>query len=70
MDEIEERNYDLKAVNPNGKGEVDMGTPAELLAEIERHNAEFKGALADLRQALKPTTRRPRKAAATRRRTR
>lgn len=70
MDEIKERNYDLKAVNPNGRGEVDMGTPAELLAEIERHNAEFKGALADLRQALKPTTRRPRKAAATRRRTR
>ena len=66
MDEIKERNYDLKAVNPNGKGEVDTRTPAELLAEIERHNAELKSALADLRQALKPTTRGRRKAAATR----
>ena len=66
MDEIRERNYDLKAVNPNGKGEVDTRTPAELLAEIERHNAELKSALADLRQALKLTTPRRRKAAATR----
>ena len=66
IDELKERNYDLKAVNPHRKGDVDTRTPADLLAEIERHNVELKKALTDLRRSLTPTTRR-RKADATRR---
>ena len=34
--EIEAKNYDLKAVNPNRKEEVDTRTPEELLDIIER----------------------------------
>ena len=58
IDEIKERNYDLKAVNPHRKGDVDTRTPADLLAEIERHNVELKKALTDLRRALRRPTRR------------
>ena len=32
---IEAKNFDLKAVNPNRKVEVDQRTPAEILASIE-----------------------------------
>ena len=53
IDEIKERNYDLKAVNPHRVEEVDTRTPSELLAEIEQHNAELNKALSDLRKALK-----------------
>ena len=53
IDEIKERNYDLKAVNPHRVAQVDTRTPAELLAEIEQRNTELNAALADLRQALK-----------------
>ena len=67
IDEIEERNYDLKAVNPHRKGDVDTRTPGELLAEIERHNVELKKALTELRRALKPPARRRKKATASRR---
>lgn len=52
IDAIKERNYNLKAVNPHRVEEVDTRTPADLLAEIERHNAELNDALAQLRQAL------------------
>ena len=52
IDEIKERNYDLKAVNPHRVEETDTRTPADLLAEIEQHNAELNDALAQLRQAL------------------
>ena len=67
IDEIKERNYDLKAVNPHRKGDVDTRTPADLLAEIERHNAELKKALTDLRRTMRPRTRRRGKAPASRR---
>lgn len=53
IDEIKERNYDLKAVNPHRVAEVDIRTPAELLAEIEQHNRDLNAALKDLRKALK-----------------
>lgn len=57
IDEIKERNYDLKAVNPNRPDTTDTRTPAELLDEIERHGRDLEAALADLRQALqKPGT--------------
>lgn len=65
IDEIKERNYDLKAVNPHRKGHVDTRTPADLLAEIERHNVELKKALADLRRTLKPPQRRRRRSTKT-----
>lgn len=50
--EIEERNYDLKAVNPHRPDETDTRTPEELLAEIEMHGRELDAALAELRRAL------------------
>ena len=50
--EIEERNYDLKAVNPHRPDETDTRTPEELLAEIEMHGRELEAALAELRKAL------------------
>ncbi len=50
--EIEERDYVLTAVNPHRVEETDTRTPADLLAEIEQHNAELNDALAQLRKAL------------------
>ena len=47
--EIEEKNYDLKAVNPNRKEEVDTRTPEELLDIIEEKGKEIQEALALLR---------------------
>jgi type I restriction enzyme M protein len=47
--EIEARNYDLKAVNPNAKGEEDTRTPEELIAIIEEKGREVAQALAALR---------------------
>lgn len=52
IDEIKERDYKLNAVNPHRVEETDTRTPADLLAEIEQHNAELNDALAQLRQAL------------------
>ena len=66
VDAIKEQNYDLKAVNPHHKGKVDTRTPAELLAEIERHNVELKKALTELRRALRPTARKRKKVPGTR----
>jgi type I restriction enzyme M protein len=48
-DEIEARNYDLKAVNPNAKGDEDTRTPDELLHLIEEKGREVAEALAALR---------------------
>ena len=53
IDQIKERNYDLKAVNPHRVAEVDTRTPADLLAEIEQRNTDLNAALKDLRKALK-----------------
>ena len=50
--EIEERNYDLKAVNPNRVAQIDTRTPQELLATIEASGKEIDDALADLRKLL------------------
>jgi type I restriction enzyme M protein len=46
---IEDAVYDLKAVNPNKKAEVDIRTPAELLALIESKGREVTTVLAALR---------------------
>ncbi len=46
---IEDAVYDLKAVNPNKKADVDTRTPAELLDLIEAKGREVTEALASLR---------------------
>jgi type I restriction enzyme M protein len=47
--QIEARNFDLKAVNPNAKVEQDQRTPAELLGIIEAKQKEIAGVIAALR---------------------
>ena len=47
--EIEDAVYDLKAVNPNKKPNVDTRTPEELLDIIEAKGREVAAALATLR---------------------
>jgi len=47
--EIEAKNYDLKAVNPNAKSEEDTRTPEELLDFIEAKGKEVAEALKALR---------------------
>jgi type I restriction enzyme M protein len=49
-DEIEAKNYDLKAVNPNAKTEEDTRTPGELLNFIEMKGLEVASSLAVLRK--------------------
>jgi type I restriction enzyme M protein len=49
-EEIEARNYDLKAVNPNAKADEDLRKPDELLDLIEAKGKEVSEALAKLRQ--------------------
>jgi type I restriction enzyme M protein len=53
--EIEAKNYDLKAVNPNAKNNEDTRTPEELLALIEAKGREVVEALAKLRLPTGPT---------------
>ena len=48
--EIEERGFDLKAVNPNRKVQEDTRTPTELLDLIEEKGKEIKEAVAGLRK--------------------
>lgn len=50
VDDIEHAVYDLKAVNPNRKAEVDRRTPAELLDLIEIKGRQVAEALAGLRR--------------------
>lgn len=50
IEEIEARNYDIKAVNPNRRSEEDMRTPEELLSIIESEGAEVAKAIAELRK--------------------
>ena len=45
VEDIQAKNYDLKAVNPNRKGDEDLRTPEELLALIESQAEEIGGAL-------------------------
>ncbi|OFV95122.1 MAG: hypothetical protein A3F68_10650 [Acidobacteria bacterium RIFCSPLOWO2_12_FULL_54_10] len=47
--EIEAKNYDLKAVNPNAKSNEDTRTPEELLDLIEAKGREVADALSALR---------------------
>ena len=49
---IEAKNYDLKAVNPNRKVEVDSRSPAEILAAIEQRHLEVSEALKTLRELI------------------
>jgi len=42
IDEIEAKNYDIKAVNPNRKNEEDTRTPQELISIIESQTEEIK----------------------------
>ena len=49
-EEIETRNYDLKAVNPNAKADEDLRKPDELLDLIEQKGREGVEALAKLRK--------------------
>jgi type I restriction enzyme M protein len=49
-DQIEARNYDLKAVNPNAKVNEDKRTPSELLDIIEAKQKEIATLVAALRQ--------------------
>ena len=48
--EIEAKNYDLKAVNPNAKNNVGTRTPEELLALIEAKGHEVAEALARIKR--------------------
>jgi type I restriction enzyme M protein len=50
IEDIQAKNYDLKAVNPNRKGDEDLRTPEELLAIIESQAEEIGGALSVLRR--------------------
>jgi type I restriction enzyme M protein len=50
--QIEEKNFDLKAVNPNAKADEDTRTPEELLDLIEAKGREVTEAIAELRQTL------------------
>jgi len=49
IEEIQTKNYDLKAVNPNRKGGGDNRTPEELLAIIESQAEEIKKAVIELK---------------------
>jgi type I restriction enzyme M protein len=51
-DEIEARNFDLKAVNPNAKSTEDTRTPEELLDIIEAEGRKVDAAIATLRGLL------------------
>lgn len=55
--ELEAKNFDLKAVNPNRKADADTRTPEELLDLIEAKGREVAEALATLRQLTAPGTR-------------
>lgn len=52
-DSIENAVYDLKAVNPNRKAEVDLRTPGELLDVIESKGTEVAKAVAELRELVR-----------------
>jgi type I restriction enzyme M protein len=55
--QIEAKNYDLKAVNPNRKSTEDTRTPDELLAVIEAKGREVTDALAMLKSNSAPITK-------------
>ena len=50
--DIEAKNYDLKAVNPNRQVETDTRTPQEIIAAIEAKGREIDDALASLKKLV------------------
>jgi len=52
IEEIEAKNYDIKAVNPNKKSVEDTRTPEELIAIIEEQQAEIAKAIVKLKDKL------------------
>lgn len=50
MQEVEDRNFDIKAVNPHRKGREDNRTPQELLDVIESQATEIADVLASIRK--------------------
>ncbi|MBT9159856.1 MAG: putative type I restriction enzymeP M protein [Dehalococcoidia bacterium] len=48
IEEIEAKNYDLKAVNPNRKNSEDDRTPAELIAVVELEAKAIRDAITKL----------------------
>jgi hypothetical protein len=50
--QIEDKGFDLKAVNPNAKDTTDKRTPTELLDLIEAKGKEVSASLATLRKSL------------------
>jgi type I restriction enzyme M protein len=52
IEEIEAKNYDVKAVNPNRKTQEDTRTPEELIAIIEEQQTEIAKAIANLKAKL------------------
>ncbi|MBI5480851.1 MAG: hypothetical protein HY906_18475 [Deltaproteobacteria bacterium] len=48
--DIEAKNFDLKAQNPNAKSNEDTRTPEELLDLIEQKGREVADAVAELRR--------------------
>ncbi len=58
-EEIEARRFDLKAVNPNARADVDTRTPEELLDIIEAKGREVDAALTTLRDLLAHDVRLP-----------
>jgi type I restriction enzyme M protein len=50
IEEIQAKNYDIKAVNPNRKGIEDHRTPEELLSVIESEGEEIKKVIGRLRE--------------------
>ena len=55
--QIEAKNYDLKAVNPNRKSTEDTHTPEELPAFIEVKGKEVTAALATLKSNSTPASK-------------
>lgn len=50
--EIEAKNYNLKATNPNARDTQDQRTPAELLRIIDEKGREVDAALASLKELV------------------
>lgn len=49
IEQVQAKNYDLKAVNPNARSDEDTRTPEELLDLIEAKGREVAEALASIR---------------------
>lgn len=52
IEEINRRNYDLKAVNPNRKDKEDTRAPQELLSIIESYTDEVKNIITSLKSKV------------------